>query len=167
MKLYKLFRFKGGKLYPLYVFANEEVEIGKTLYAKEGVKTEDGKVRSKLGKLAYRPGWHLTEFPIADHIGTRQPNGKLYQAKDSIWCEVEVDDSLYNHTEDLAKAHKNYRDRCFHELHKGYYWFKTNASAKVNWMIASEMKVIRILTNEEVATICRANGLEPQPISEI
>lgn len=29
MKTYKLFRVKNGKLYPLYVEANREMEVGK------------------------------------------------------------------------------------------------------------------------------------------
>ena len=41
MKAYKLFRIKNGKLYPLYVFANEEVPMGVRLDAKAGELSAD------------------------------------------------------------------------------------------------------------------------------
>ncbi len=165
-KAYKLFKIKDGRLYPLYVFAKEEVILNTYLYAKEPKPTERGKVKSKLGELAYRPGWHLTEIPLADHIGKKQPNGKLYQAKDTVWCEVEYEDST-DYTE-LAKSQStNRRDQCFkHLINNGFYIYKTNPNAKVNWIIASGIIVRRILTNEEVAKICRENGFEPQPVED-
>lgn len=162
---YKLFRIKKGKLYPLYVFANEELPVGIYLEAKEGPRTERGKVKSKLGELAFRPGWHLTSLPLANHIGTRQPNGLLYQAKDTVWCEVAYDNDI-DYT-DLAKAKSHIqRDQCLKEIpKKGFYWYTTNASATVPWLISGGIIIRRILTNEEVAFICRKNGFEPQPIS--
>lgn len=64
---YKLFKYKEGKVYPLYVLANEVLEIGKYLEAKEGIKTTEGKVKSKLGKLAYRAGFHSSNKPFFKH----------------------------------------------------------------------------------------------------
>ena len=61
---YKLFRVKKsepGKIFPLYVLADKETPMGIWLEAESGIRTEDGKVKSKLGKLAYRPGWHLSD----------------------------------------------------------------------------------------------------------
>ena len=58
MITYKLFRLKHGKLYPLYVNANKPTPLGIWLVAEVGERTPDGKVKSRLGKLAYRPGWH-------------------------------------------------------------------------------------------------------------
>ena len=159
---YKLFRIRDGKLYPLYVFANRPIEIGKYIAAEEGERTADGKVRSKLGKLAYRPGWHLTEFPLADHIGKRGKDGKLYQAPDTVWCEVEYEDT-YDYNETVKKEGRSARDQYLKTIPAvGWYWYKTNASAKVRWLISGAIIVKRILTRDEVAQICRDHGLEPQ-----
>ena len=167
-KAYKLFRYIKGELFPLYVYANEPVILNTYLYAKEPEPTKKGKVKArKLGELAYRPGWHLTTLPLANHIGKKQPNGKLYQAKDTVWCEVEYEDE--NDYTELAKAQsKDPKKQCFKELKpNGFYFYTTNASASVPWLISSDIIVRRILTNEDVAKICRDNGFEPQPISEI
>jgi len=167
-KAYKLFRYIKGELFPLYVYANEPVILNTYLYAKAPEPTERGKVKArKLGELAYRPGWHLTTLPLANHIGKKQPNGKLYQAKDTVWCEVEYEDE--NDYTELAKAQsKDPKKQCFtHLIINGFYYYTTNASASVPWLISSAIIVRRILTNEEVAKICRDNGFEPQPISEI
>jgi len=70
---YKLFRIdprKPGKLFPLFVNANEEVSVGQWLEAEAGSHTESGKVKSKLGPLAYGPGRHMGDLPIATHRGS-------------------------------------------------------------------------------------------------
>ena len=54
-KAYKLLRIRNGKLYPLYVNTEEETPIGVWLKAKPGERTKNGKVKSKLGPLAFRP----------------------------------------------------------------------------------------------------------------
>lgn len=164
---YKLFKIKNGKLYPLYVYTNEEIPLNTYIEAKEGIRTERGKVKTKLGELAFRPGFHLTEIPFADHIGKKQPNGKLYQAKDTVWCEVEYEDS-YDYTF-LAKEQSNQKKyQCFdHIMPNGFYWYTTSPNAKVNWLISSAIVVKKILTNEEVKKICADYGIEAQPISEV
>ena len=67
---YKLFvKDKGGNLHPLYVNANQTIPTNQWLTAECGEMTPDGKVKSKLGKLAYRGGWHLNEeCPYVTHI---------------------------------------------------------------------------------------------------
>lgn len=56
MKAYKLLRIKkDGKLYPLYVNADTPTPLGVWLEAECGELTSDGKVKSKLGHLSYRP----------------------------------------------------------------------------------------------------------------
>jgi hypothetical protein len=66
---YKLFRQVEGKLYPLYVNSDEEIPVGAWLDADEGPINAEGKVESDIGELAYRPGWHAGDLPIATHIG--------------------------------------------------------------------------------------------------
>ena len=58
VKAYKLFRVdqrQPGKLFPLFVHANQPVELDKWHEAQIGEMTGD-KVKSKIGPLAFRPG---------------------------------------------------------------------------------------------------------------
>lgn len=171
MKAYKLFRIKNNELYPLYIYANESLPMGVWLDAKVGEISKDGKhVKSKgLGDLALRPGFHLTEFPLADHIGKRQPDGTLAQARDTVWCEVEFSDTI-DYTEKVKVYKKdgtvNAVKSCMKEIPvNGYYVYKTNPNAKCDWLIAGSIKINRILSNEEVENICRENGLVAQKIA--
>lgn len=173
MKAYKLFKIKNGKLYPLYVFANEEMQMGVRLYAKAGELSKDGKhVKSKLGDLAYRPGFHTTEIPLANHIGKKMPDGSLVQAADTVWCEVEISDG-FDYTETCKMIGTNDKGKvisvncCLKELPENsdwFYWFTTNPNAKARWLISGEMTINRILSNEEVAAICNEHGIEPQQV---
>ena len=57
-KAYKLFRIRKnspGVLFPLYVLADEPLEMNEWLIAKEGIRLPNNKVHSKLGPLAFRP----------------------------------------------------------------------------------------------------------------
>lgn len=165
MKCYKLFKCKKGKLFPLYINI-EEVPLNVELPASTGILKKNGKVKSKLGDLAYRPGWHCCEYPLADHIGTRQPNGELYQSKDTVWCEVEISDKI-DYTE-IAKGVSNIkREQYLKYIPKdGFYWYQTNPNAKVRWLICGSIKVTKILTSEEVKIICNLNGIDAQPVSQ-
>ena len=88
---YKLFKVKAsqkGKLFPLYVLADKETPIGVWLKAEEGTKSSDGShVKSKLGDLCYRPGWHLSDYPLATHIGAKDKNGNELQTMLEYFAE--------------------------------------------------------------------------------
>ena len=159
-KAYKLFRRAGdGGLRPLYVLASETVPLGVWLSAEEGPKSGDGHhVRSRLGPLAYRPGWHLCELPMADHIGRKDPSGsgRLMQAPDTVWAEVEY------HT-DVDYGPQAGRNGLNRIPEGGYYRFKTNPKAKLGWIVCGELRVVRILSDDDVAATCAAAGIEPQP----
>ena len=158
MKTYKLFRTKNGKLYPLYVEADREMEVGKWLEAGTGQKVDDTHVKARGcgGKLSLRPGFHSTEIPFTDWIGEKQADGSLAQRKDTVWCECEVEGNQLEVT-------SRYGSR---ELLDGWYFFRTNSKQKDPWIISNKLKINRILSNEEVADICRVNGIEPQKIAE-
>ena len=155
MITYKLFRVKKNKLYPLYVFANEEVKTGEWLDAKVGELADSTHVKSKLGALSLRPGWHSTMLPWTDWIGKRDSDGKLMRRQDSVWCECEVEG-------EEIKVTSRYGLR---ELPAGYYYFKTNSKQKDPWIISNKIKVNRILTESEVNEICLRNNVEPQKIA--
>lgn len=161
---YKLFRKDAnGNLHPLYIGAKDVVPIGRALTAVVGPIATDGKhVRSKLGNLALRPGWHCCELPYAGHIGKKQPNGELYQDPDTVWCEVEVlGNDITEQVHEFAPNHK-----WLTVVPNGYYWCQTNSRAKVRWLIARQIKVCRELTQTQVDLMCRLCGIEPQPVAD-
>lgn len=161
MIAYKEFRIdKSGKLHPLFVFANETIPIGVWLRAKEGPKQKNGKVKSKLGNLAYRPGFHLSEAPYAPHIGLKDESGKVaFMKPDTVWCECEIYDEIDYTLEAERKGWRNGKfnaqKACLDRIPEyGFYEYKTNNNAYGTWYIADRIKVNRILTDEEVERIC-------------
>lgn len=157
MITYKLFRVKGTKLYPLYVQADKSIPIGRWINAEVGEKVDDTHVKAKGcgGKLALRPGYHSTTIPFTDWIGEKQSDGTLAQRKDTVWCECEVEGNQLEVTSRYG----------LREMPNGWYFYKTNSKQKEPWIISNKIKVNRILSNKEVAEICRANGIEPQKIA--
>ena len=168
-KGYKMFRIKDGRLYPLYVLANKETKMNEWLDAEDGPMV-DGKVKSKLGKLAYRPGWHIAEIPNSPWIGKKE-NGELVRRVDNVWCEVEYHTDINYQPEARENGWRGGKwaaQRAYlkHIPVGGYYKFRTNTNGDV-WIIAGEIKVTKILTDEEVNAICRANGVVPQRVESI
>ena len=158
MRVYKLFRIKNGKLYPLYVESSKEIKIGKWLKSSVGEKVDDTHVKANGcgGRLRLRSGWHSTHIPFTDWIGKKMSDGTLAQRRDTVWCECEV---------------KGEQIECenrfgFREIQKGkWYYFKTNSKQKYPWIISDYIKINRILTADEVAKICKANVIEPQKVA--
>lgn len=157
MKTYKLFRIKNGKLYPLYVNADVEMQIGKWLTAEVGDKVDDTHVKAKGcgGKLSLRPGFHSTNIPFTNWIGKKQEDGTLAQRKDTVWCECEVSGNQIEVTSRNGSR----------ELLDGWYYFKTNSKQKDPWIISNKLKIIKILSNEDVTKICHENGIDPQAVT--
>lgn len=90
---YKLFRTKANDpdtLYPLFVNADKPVPMNEWTPAEAGAPASQNadKVKSLLGPLAYRPGWHAGDVPVATHIGK---GGKppVYRPSEHTWAEVE------------------------------------------------------------------------------
>lgn len=169
---YKLFKLKNGKLFPLYVLADKETVMGEWLPAEAGELQENGKVKAKLGNgLAYRPGWHLGEIPLATHIGKKQEDGSLAQAADTVWCECEYSDTI--NYQPLANQNGTNKKgvivpvkACLKEIPvDGFYRYKTNPNMTGDWIIAGAIKVNRILSNEEVQKICNAAGYLAQRLA--
>lgn len=164
---YKLFKQdKNGNLHPLYVGATEIIPLGVWLNAKCGEMTKNGKVKSKLGELAYRPGWHINdELPYVEHIYSMH-NGKKTLKDGCVWAEVEYNEKSYQ-----EEANKNGLNKHGVVIPKnaqlktipvgGYYKYKTSPNMYGSWVIAGEMKVNRILTDNEVYKMCENAGLTP------
>lgn len=182
---YKLFRKdKGGNLHPLYVNADEVLPVGVWMFAKCGAKTEDGKVKSKLGKLAYRGGWHLNEeCPYVTHIYGKkyhdngaevEPHtGKRFdkvQKSENVWCLVEYETTV--DCQPMADERgKNKHGKIIPknaqlemvDLH-GYYRYKTNPNMFGTWIIAGNIRIVREITYAEVVEKCAEYGLTPLPL---
>ena len=168
---YKLFRVKRsapGQLFPLYVLSDQPVPFGVWLPAQEGPRKENGKVRSRIGDLAFRPGWHLSDIPLAIHIGIKEDGVIQYMHDDEVWCECEYSDAVdYQSVADQ----QGMRDGVFHPRDAmlfmipvdGFYRYKTSPQMLGKWIIAGSMKVLRILSDEEVEAICRASGYDALP----
>ena len=93
MTTYKLLRIRKGRLFPLYVEHQRELEMGICLDARIGELADATHVKSRGSgnRLALRPGFHSTKVPFTDWIGKKGPDGRLYQRKHTVWCECEVD----------------------------------------------------------------------------
>ena len=174
---YKLFRQRDGELYPLFVNADQPVPVGSWLEAETGPLTDAGKVQSKIGALAYRPGWHAGDLPIATHIGGKATEfGKIptkpnYRPDEQVWAEIEMADDVdwQRLAMDRAERSKagNLIPRTAHITDRlptgGHYRYKTNPNMTGEWLIGGDMRVNRILEDAEVREINRAAGVEDLP----
>ena len=167
---YKLFNVKNGKLYALYVYTNEEIPQGIWLEAKNGplIEKSNGsvKVKSKLGELAYRPGWHSSFFPVARHIGEKEnPHDSFpsYRPSHQVWAEVEISDKI-NYQELADKQGKSRSKKFLKFIPKdGFYLYKTNPNMIGEWIISGAIEINRILSDEEVYQINSQTGVHDLP----
>ena len=164
---YKLFRVKKnrpGELFPLYVLADEPVPIGVWTDAIEGPRTETGKVKSRIGPLAFRPGWHLSDIPLAIHIGIKE-NGKIkYMHDDEVWCEcVYVD--CYDYQEEADKngwVNGRFDEKKAMLLEKGVDWNALGEGLRYGSFFRRELYE-KVLSEDEVAKLperARTPGLD-------
>ena len=168
---YKLFRVKRsapGQLFPLYVLSDQPVPIGVWLPAQEGPRKENGKVRSRIGDLAFRPGWHLSDIPLAIHIGIMEDGVIRYMHDDEVWCEcVYVDCHDYQEEADKngwVNGRFDERKAMLTKVPKdGFYRYKTSPQMLGKWIITGSIRVQRSLSDEEVEKICAAAGYQALP----
>jgi hypothetical protein len=112
-------------------------------------------VKSRLGPLALRPGFHSTEVPFADWIGKRQ-GGILVQRKDTVWCECEVDGPQEYPSGRYGKR----------TLPESWYYYRTKPSQPFPWIISNKIKIKRVLDHAEVEAVCCAHGVVAQKMEE-
>ncbi|MBO5415155.1 MAG: hypothetical protein J6A83_00820, partial [Clostridia bacterium] len=184
IKAYKVFFAKNGGLYPPMV-ANpngEPTPIGVWLDADIGASagvSKTGRPQVKAGgkgtqggsgSLAFRPGWHLGEYPKATQFNRLNPKTgeKELFPKDFVWAECEIAADIdyqeeamsYGYTEGGKFRHS------YAGLPKlptdGYYQYRTNPDpSTVPWYITGAMKVTRILDDNDVREILKEFGVEP------
>ena len=172
IRAYKLFRVKGDKLYPLYVLANKPIPVGVWITAEAGEKRQDGKVKSRLGGLHYRPGFHAGDLPIATHIGgktdpkLKKPN---YRPSDQVWAEVEMAADVDWQTEATRRGYNSKgkfvagRAEIDQVPYGGCYRYKTNPNMTGCWIIGGNMRVLRVMTDEEVKRVNDEAGVADLP----
>ena len=172
VKSYKLFRVNKnnpGELFPLFVNSDMAVPVGYWVKAAIGEQAPSSKVgskqvKSKLGPLAFRPGWHSGDIPVATHIGEKSNKSDVapsIRPENQVWAEVEVADDFNWQEEALKRADKNkdgkVNPRTAHITDRlpdeGHYKYKTNSNMTGSWIISGEMKVVRVLSDDEVNSI--------------
>jgi hypothetical protein len=195
VKAYKLFRVNAnrpGELFPLFVHADRPVKIGQWYEAEEGISTVDAKtgksgVKSTIGQLAYRPGWHAGDYPLATHIGgDRKVNpltGKqapTSRPDDQVWAEVEMPADVDWQEEANRRAMRLKKDskatglkagdirpdtaHITDQIPKGgHYRYKTNPNMTGNWIIGGAMRVTRVLSDDEVERLNSGAGYKDLP----
>jgi hypothetical protein len=186
IKAFKLFKQnqKTGELFPLFVKmkGNKSLPLDKWIQAEAGELSKSGKVKSSIGDLAYRPGFHSGDLPIATHIGGKvnpltgkrisdrkvQPN---IREKNQVWAEVELpadkDWQSIANSRARIKQDGNPDVKTAHITDEvpygGSYRYKTNPNMTGNWLISGEMKINRILSNDEVKAINNKAGVSDLP----
>ena len=195
-KAYKVFYEKNGKLYPPMV-ANKggsDTPIGvwlKAQVADMGKPSKTGRPQvqgggkgTKSGKLslAFRPGWHLGDIPLAKQFLKKDGTWP----KDLVWAECdyamdidyqdEANERGYWRTkvDDEGNVSEYRSDKYQHSLaglkkipENGYYKYRTNPNPDtVPWVITGAMKVNRILSNDEVEEILKKAGIQAPKIEE-
>ena len=177
VKAYKLFKTdKKGDLYPLFVKMkdNKPLELNKWTKAEAGeLNPKTGKVKSSLGDLAYRPGFHGGDLPIATHIGGKK--GKVtkpnYRKDNQVWAEVEFGNDVDWQSIANSRAIKNkdgsVQVKTAHITdqvpERGHYRYKTNPNMTGNWLIGGELKINRVLSDKEVKSINDKAGVADLP----
>lgn len=167
-KLFTINKLHKGKLFPLYVNSNKSTPMNKWVKAEPG-PIENGKVKSKLGLLCYRPAWHLTDLPIATHIGVKGSSGKIeYMKPNTVWCECEYSDAVNYQNEANNRGMR--KGKLVPKLAyldfvpvNGFYKYKTSPNMRGEWILAGEIKINKVLTDKEVEQILINNGIVPMP----
>ena len=176
VKAYKLFKTKKsapGELFPLFVDANTPVPQGEWVKATAGELTDKGQVKSKIGPLAYRPGWHAGDKPVATHIGGKSSSDLKapdYRPDDQVWAEIEMLDDVDWQSVANENASRNKAGQIIPRTahitdqvpYGGHYRYKTNPNMTGEWLIGGDMKVNRILDDAEVQAL-NAGGPQDLP----
>ena len=143
---YKLFEYRGGNLYPLFIGKKEPTPIGVWLKAKN-IPTKS---------FAKRPGWHIgSSVPDAPWLKSDNDTDvgyykSKYKSKDAkrVWAEVEFPaDINYQSQANESKT----RDLPETIPVDGYYLFKEGQRG--TWIVTGAIKVKRIIPQEEISQI--------------
>ena len=169
-KLFQTDKRHPGKLFTLYINADQPLEMQKWLPAEVGPMKDETHVattRGLGGKAALRPGWHLNETaPYVKHIYTadKQDKNVHYLQDGCVWAEVQYKTNVdYSDAAALEGINrkgvvvpKNAQLRVVPK--NGFYRYKTNANQPEPWIIAGDIRIVRVLDDAEVASLCEKAG---------
>ena len=145
---YKLFEMDTeNSLYPLFIDKNNPIPVGEWVHAKN-IPTSG---------FSVRPGFHLGE--ICDAPWLRDANGN-YKGRRKGWkrvwakCEYVADNNYDDIVSGLPK-------KCFTDRlpENGYYKFKEAGCQRI-WIVCDQIKVNKILTDEERREILATQGYD-------
>lgn len=149
---YKLFEADAnGNLLPLFIDKNTPVPVG------VWIKAENHPTKG----FAQRPGWHVgADVPDAPwlkgydgtDVGYYKPRFKYGKR---VWCIIEYNDN-HCYDDEVAKLPK----KCFVDKvpENGCYFFRE--VGKGTWVITSDIKIIKVLTEEERQGILKEKGYD-------
>jgi N12 class adenine-specific DNA methylase len=141
-KAYKLFRTlktRPGEIFPLFIGKSDPTPIGVWIEAKF-IPTKG---------FAERPGWHSGKYPYAPHL--LKKDGTM--PEDRVWAEIEIPDDVDWQSEADKSKSGDVRGKV---PSGGHYKFKRPGTQGLEWRISGAIKVIKTLTQKEVAKI---NGI--------
>lgn len=170
VKSYKLMRIddEGYLHFPLadtavrvplnvWMTAEDKSSINRKGERKTLLTTRGG---SKM-EAAPRPGFHTGEIPYANQLGVGGNQiQRAYTGYNDVWVEVEIAADVDWQTEanrrgtnakgKIVAQKADIRDEI---PFGGYYKYKTNPTARYSWLVSGNMKMLRILSDEEVNRI--------------
>lgn len=149
---YKLFeQNSNGELFPLFIDKNTPIPMG------EWIKAEFHPTKG----FAARGGWHIgADVPDAPWLkaydGTDTGYYKArWKSGNRVWCLVE-----YNSNHDYNSEVEKLNKKCFEDRvpKDGFYFFRE--VGKGTWVITSDIRVIKVLTNQERSDIMESVGYD-------
>ena len=166
MKVYKMVHVRdNGTFGPMFVDCKQEFPIGPWIAAQMSYRRKLDKVYSRLGWLKFRPGLHFAELPFAPHIGIKDKDGVIrWMHDDTVWVECEVSDEIDYTIEarhnGMRHGKFNPKNACLDYIPThGFYYYTTNPNAVIQWIIGGEMRILRVLTDDECENILAPFGL--------
>ena len=183
IKAYKAFIVKDGKLYPpmvanpnamdtprgVWLDAQEGTRVGESKTGRPQVKAGGKGTKGGSGTLAYRPGWHLGDIPLATQFyTTNKETGQREMYPNLVFaeCEIAADHDYQSEAMSYGYTENGKFRHSYAGLPKvpkdGYYTYRTNPDPTTRpWYITGSMKVGRILTDAEANKLIRDSGAEP------
>lgn len=136
-----------GDLFPLFIGKNKPTATGVWIMA-EDIPTKG---------YAHRPGWHIgLEYPFAAQLLDSTGKYASRRGKDyrRVWCEVSYPMDVDYQEELERNGQKDMKDRI--PVNGCYTFNETNGK----WIIAGAIRIDRILSDDEVASILEKCGID-------
>ena len=137
-----------------------------------------GSQAKTIKAVALRPGWHSGEFPVASHIGPEEMfmgQRMKTRGRNQVWAEVEVPDDVDLQSVADARAsivksgpRKGEINRAEAQITDelpmgGSYKYQQGQARDGNWIISGQMRINRVLDDDEVLAINEAAGMQDLP----